>query len=137
MHWELSFENQSSPLIQAIDDAVAFVEQNGASSQALYHVRFALEEMGTNILKYGYDDTQKHQIVFSVDLAPDVVTLHLVDDGHEFDPTQSATPDTTLPLEQRTPGGLGLMLVRKLARHLGYERRDEKNITTVLITRWK
>lgn len=137
MHWELSFENQSPLLIQAIDDAVAFVERNGASSQALYHVRFALEEMGTNILKYGYDDPRTHQVSFRVDLDPDVVTLHLVDDGHEFDPTKSAPPDTTLPLEQRTPGGLGLMLVRKLAQHLGYERRDGKNISTVRITRWK
>ncbi len=135
MHWELSFDNKSPELIQAIEDAVQFVETNGASNQALYHVRFVLEEMGTNILKYGYDDADTHRVYFRVDLTADTVQVLLEDDGHEFDPTKTAAPDTTLPLEQRTPGGLGLMLVRKLVRRLDYERRDGKNYSTILITR--
>lgn len=136
MHWELTFKNESERLIQAIDEAVVFVERNGASEQALYHVRFVLEEMGTNILKYGYDDQEVHQIEFRLELESDTIQVQLVDDGHEFDPTSLCEPDTSLPLEERMLGGLGIMLVRQLVKGLTYQRRDGKNIVGVVIARW-
>lgn len=136
MHWELSFKSESAQLNSAVDDAVNFVDRRGASEQGLYHVRFVLEELGTNILKYGYDDTAIHEIQFRLELEPEIIQVQLVDDGHEFDPTKLREPDTSLPLEERALGGLGIMLVRQLVKGLSYERRHGKNIITVTISRW-
>jgi len=135
VHWELCLKNDSERLIPAIDAAVDFVGGIGASEKALYHVRFVLEELGTNILKYGYDDTGIHEIQFRLDVESESVRVQLVDDGHAFDPTQMRQPDTSLPLEQRTLGGLGIMLVRQLVKGLSYARVDNKNVVTVVIAR--
>ena len=121
--------------MQAIGEAVGFVEQSGASAQALFQTRFVLEEMGTNILKYGYRDSLTHQVHFEVDVEAGSICFKLMDDGHEFDPTTAPPPDTTQPLEERPLGGLGLALVRKLVRRLEYQRHAGRNIVTVVIDR--
>ena len=42
------------------------------------------------------------------------------DDAERFDPTAAAAADTTAPLAERTPGGLGLHLVAKLVDSIEY-----------------
>ncbi len=51
----------------------------------------------------------------------------VVDDGPEFDPLSAAQPDTTLGVENRPVGGLGIALVRRLMDEVAYERRDGRN----------
>ena len=135
MTWDRTFEGQQDRLMEAIDDAVAFVEGQGASPQALYQVRFVLEELGTNILKYGHDDEAIHPVRVQVELTPERIRVHLEDDGHAFDPTGTPDPDTAAPLEERTPGGLGLMLIRKLVQRFAYERQGGVNRSIVDIAR--
>ena len=110
-----------------------FLEAAGIGGQAAYVANLALEELATNILKYGYDDAAVHEIRLRVEIQPPVVRLILEDDGHPFNPLDLPEPDVHLPLEARPPGGLGLHLVRKLAERLAYERRDGRNRVTVEI----
>ena len=56
----------------------------------------------------------------------DTVSVH-GDDGPAFDPLAAQAPDTTLGLDERPVGGLGLMLVRRLMDDVAYERRDGRN----------
>jgi serine/threonine-protein kinase RsbW len=51
----------------------------------------------------------------------------VVDDGPEFDPLAVPDADTTLPLEERPIGGLGITLVRRLMDEAEYERREGRN----------
>jgi serine/threonine-protein kinase RsbW len=37
-------------------------------------------------------------------------------------------PSTSLPLEERDPGGLGILLLRKMADEISYEHREGMNI---------
>ena len=53
--------------------------------------------------------------------------MEVSDTANAFDPLSLPSPDLTLPLEQRKPGGLGVMLVRKLMDEVHYERRDGRN----------
>ena len=41
--------------------------------------------------------------------------------------------DVHLPAEQRTPGGLGIHLVRKFAEEMHYERHDGRNRLIIAI----
>ena len=78
-----------------------------------------LEELFTNMVKYG---NGSDPVRITLRKCPRGVEVTLTDYGVEpFDVTRAAEVDTTLPLEQRKPGGLGLHLVRQLAEGLAYE----------------
>ena len=43
------------------------------------------------------------------------------------------SPDVEAGAEERKAGGLGIFLVRQLAREVKYERRNGKNVLTVTL----
>jgi len=132
--WEAIIPNQLSPLMRAIEELDGRLEQWGASAEARYLVQLAVEELGTNIIKYGYDDASEHFIQLSATPEKDAFEIRLEDDGHEFNPCLSAEPDPNLSIEERAPGGWGLSLVRRLTA-MSYERHDGRNIVRVLVPR--
>src|SRR5262245_30079550 len=66
--------------------------------EASYACTLALEEIVTNIVKYGHDDRGDHPIRFSAELTPDHVVLRFADDGRPFNPLEAAPPDLARPL---------------------------------------
>ena len=119
---ERRFHNRSDDLSHVTEEAVRFLEERGAGDRAVYAANLAIEEMATNILKYGYDDKAAHEILLRVEIHPGSLRLVLEDDGHEFNPLRAPEPDVTQPAEQRAPGGLGIHLVRKMVTEMTYER---------------
>ncbi|QJT09894.1 ATP-binding protein [Oceanidesulfovibrio marinus] len=57
--------------------------------------------------------------------------LRIRDWGQPFDPVQRARPDTSCSLEKRTLGGLGILLVRKMADSVNYRRDEDQNVVDV------
>ena len=112
-----------------------FLKRQSCGPQALYHAQLAAEEIGTNIIKYGYDDQREHRVTLRVECLADCFRLQVLDDGHPFDARQVAEPDLEQSLQDRQPGGLGISLVRRLARRMDYERRDSLNVLTIEISR--
>ncbi|MGA1236604.1 MAG: ATP-binding protein [Limisphaerales bacterium] len=133
--WGTSFPNQLPALMEAIDQLESFLNSHNAQPKTLFTARLAAEEMGTNILKYGYDDTNPHVIHLSAAASPDSFTLQLTDDGHAFDPTLRSDPSPDQDLADRTPGGWGISLVRKMSRSVTYERKEQTNILTITLDR--
>jgi anti-sigma regulatory factor (Ser/Thr protein kinase) len=91
--------------------------------------------LGTNIIKYGYDDQNEHTIRLGAVCEPRAFRIWLEDDGHEFNPCLTPEPDPNLGLQERTPGGWGLSLVRRMAAGMQYERRGDRNRVCVLVPR--
>jgi phosphoserine phosphatase RsbU/P len=115
-HW--SFPRR----IEAVDDIARFTREVFASHRIdealLPTVDLALEEFFTNMVKYGGGDIP---VKISMDKIPGGVEVTLVDTGVDrFDPRTAPVPDLGLPLEQRTPGGLGLYLVGRTVEGLEY-----------------
>ncbi len=54
--------------------------------------------------------------------------IEFIDDGCEFDPLAGPPPNLEAPLETRTPGGLGLHILRSLTDEARYERRNGHNV---------
>lgn len=131
--FETRFQNRLADLISAMEQTVQFLRQNGVSDKVTYAANLAIEELTTNILKYGYDDSAVHEILLRAEILTDHLHLIIEDDGHEFNPLLASEPDVHLPLEQRAVGGLGIHLVRKFAEEVRYERRDCRNRLTVVI----
>lgn len=65
--FERAFQNQLSDLGAATEQALDFVRQHGVGGEPAYALHLAIEEMATNILKYGYDDQAAHTIRLRID----------------------------------------------------------------------
>ena len=121
--------------MRTIEGMSDFLNRHSCGPQALYQAQLAAEEIGTNIIKYGYDDPLEHRITLRVECLTDCFRLQILDDGHPFDAREVPEPDLEQSLEDRQPGGLGISLVRRLARRMEYDRRDGVNVLTVEISR--
>jgi len=110
MHLTLRNANDELPrLNQAVQ---AFLDSHSAPTETVFATHLAVEEMITNIIKYGYDDAGPHEIGITLTREPGRLTIAIEDDGHEFNPLNLPAPDTTHQLEKRKIGGLGIHLVR-------------------------
>ncbi len=98
----------------------AFWQAHGLPDGDRFAVDFAIEEVFTNLVKYGR--AAPSRITLRLAREPGGVLVQLVDpDSERFDPTVERPVDLQAPLEARQPGGLGLPLVRKLVDDFAYE----------------
>lgn len=101
------------------------------SAKIQHDITLALEELITNKIQYGYDTPGLHHIHCSLTLANNTLTVTIRDDGDPFDPFAYPEPDTNAPLAERSIGGLGIYLVRKLMDTTEYERIGNENKITL------
>jgi serine/threonine-protein kinase RsbW len=129
---QLTLANDLAEIPRLADAVEAFCEPHEPTMKDLMAIQLALEELITNVINYGYPDGQPH--TFTVELsspAPACIRAVITDDALAYDPLARPEVDTTLPLEERKIGGLGVHLVKKLMDVSHYERRDGKNILTI------
>ncbi|HSG30768.1 MAG TPA: ATP-binding protein [Thermodesulfobacteriota bacterium] len=125
---EIELKNKVSELGKLHDKIAEFWNENNLDTDKMCHINLSLEEIITNIIKYGYDDDSEHIIKIIIKLEDQsVINLERLDDGIEFNPFDHPEPDTSIPLEQREIGGLGIHLVRNCMDHYSYERNDNLN----------
>ncbi len=129
--WRLAIRNDLAAVGSADRSLEEFLQGSSVDSEAVYSPVLALEEVLTNIIKYGYDDDREHEIVIEARLLPGGLVIQVTDDGHEFDPLQAPPPDLDLPFEERPIGGLGLRLLKNIAEQLSYERVGDHNVLTL------
>ena len=113
-----SFERR----IDAIADIFAFTAaafaRLGAPDALRTEVDFVLEELFTNIVKYGRGEAP---VAIDIVPIPDGVEVTVTEpEADRFDVTRAPQVDVTLPADQRQPGGLGLHLVGRLADSVQY-----------------
>ena len=95
------------------------------------NMNLVIEEAITNVIFYAFNDQENHQIDIDFNLNDSILKLVITDDGTPFDPTQKGDPDTTLSVEDRQIGGLGIFLIRKIMNEVKYKRKNNKNILTL------
>ena len=87
----------------------------------------ALDEMLSNIIKYGYTDDAIHEIHVRLSVSGRMLVAEIEDDGQPFDPCAAGPVDVDAPLEERKVGGLGIHIVRSLMAEVGYARVADRN----------
>lgn len=127
-HLAFSIPNDIAMIAPASVRLCEFATKNSWQPRDCYRFNIAVDEILSNIIAYAYPDQQTHSIKIQLDMYPDRVELTIRDDGQPFDPFSYPEPDTSLPLEQRPTGGLGIHLVRKLIHHVSYERISGQNV---------
>jgi len=131
--WQIP--NRMDALADAAKEVFDWLAGLPLSSRAKYSAGLAIEEMVTNIVKYGYDDASEHIIRIQITVDSSRVTLVFEDDGHPFDPTQRPSPDIETIVESKQVGGLGIELVRRMCEKMIYERVGNLNRITLRIRR--
>jgi anti-sigma regulatory factor (Ser/Thr protein kinase) len=132
MELNLTIENR----IEELRRLAALVEEFGAGENwppdLVFQVNLVLEEVAINIINYGHDGGL-HEIEIALTSELDALTIEVIDDGRAFDPTKDATvPDVTLPMEERSVGGLGVYLVRTMMDEMRYRREGGRNHLTLV-----
>ncbi len=115
---------------------VAFVAglvcKAGLGTDRAMRLELAVEELVVNLCTHAYSG-RAGEIEVAVRRGNGQLLIEIIDEGTPFDPTASAEPDVALPLDQREPGGLGLLLVRRMTDGLLYSRDRGRNIVTLVV----
>jgi sigma-B regulation protein RsbU (phosphoserine phosphatase) len=132
--------------IAELDALTAFIDAGldagGCPERLRGQIELAAEEVFVNIVDYAYNkDCNADQgdgaaqicgevtVDWSLQPAPEKMTMTLIfrDRGRAFNPLEYNGPNTSLPLEEREPGGLGLLIVKKTTDTIQYSREGEVN----------
>ena len=131
------FPNRLEALANVAREVFDWMASLPFSNRAKYSAGLAVEEMASNIVKYGYDDDREHEISVHITATCDLLEITFEDDGHAFDPTQQPSPDIENIVESRKSGGLGIELVRRICEKMFYRRAGDRNILTLHIRRFE
>jgi len=126
---DLSFtlRNDRSEIARMFSLLEGFCEANGIREDDMFNVRLVLDEAVINILVHGYEDTAEHLINVSLALDGGLLRIHIDDDGVAYNPLDAPLPRFDLPIEERRIGGLGVHIMKSIARDVRYRRDEGRN----------
>ena len=131
---EISFASATIDDIPVVTEFVETeLEKIDCPIKIVYQINVAIDELFSNIVKYGYP-TQTGPVKVRLEHRedPDRIYVRFEDEGIPYNPLNSADPDVTLSAEERGIGGLGIYMVRKTMDNVKYMYEDGKNILTIM-----
>ena len=127
----ITLPNDVHQLPQLADFVNGVCEDMGFDTSTTMQMNLAIEEAVVNVMNYAYPPGTKGDVQIEAQ-ANDLRLKFIISDyGTPFDPTAKEVVDTTLSVEERPIGGLGIHLVRQLMDSINYERLDGQNILTL------
>lgn len=105
-----------------------FCQTNLVSDAVRQAADLALEEHLTNVLGYGFDPGVTKHASVELDVIDNCLHVEVADTGKPFNPLDAPPVDTSLPLDEKPIGGLGVHLMRQFMDELSYTRADGRNI---------
>ena len=129
----LTLKNDLSELSRIAEAIDAHGGPLGWPPKWIMNLNISLDELITNIVSYGYGDSEEHDILVTLTVRNGSLVTVLEDDGTAFDPFTSASePDLDASVEERRIGGLGVYFVKTLMDEAIYERLDNRNRITLV-----
>ena len=90
-----------------------------------------LDEIASNVVNYS--GATAFDVAAAV-AGGSAARLTVSDNGRPYDPLAHAEPDTTLSAADRPIGGLGILIVKKMADSVFYRRENGRNILSFMKT---
>ena len=116
--------NQIDTVRKLFDD---YSKENKLTEKTSHDIQMALDELLTNIVSYGYEDTDEHWIDVHFNIDNGALRLEIVDDSKPYNILERDDPDLSLSMEDKPIGGLGVFLIKKLMSNVDYYTKDGKN----------
>jgi len=115
-----------SPFIEELS------EELSVSPDIVFNLNLAVEEAVSNVMMYAFD-APGNIFTLSADYDSASIIFTIQDKGKAFDPTEEiAEVDTTLSVEERPIGGLGMFLIKNIMDEVKYQRVDDTNVLTLV-----
>jgi anti-sigma regulatory factor (Ser/Thr protein kinase) len=124
----ITVKNRIEDLLRVNSVFESFATQHDIGGRLRYHLLVSIEEIMTNIIKYGFDEEGVHPIHVTFRQINEHVEMEFEDRGREFNPLEISEPDLDTPIENRQLGGLGIHLVKKMMDEAQYRREGDRNI---------
>jgi anti-sigma regulatory factor (Ser/Thr protein kinase) len=109
-----------------------FAEAHALPVDVRRSLNVAIDDLLANAFAHGQTGRERCSVTIEVELDKERVTVTLTDDGPPFDPFGRSAPDTTLSVEERPIGGLGIHLVGQLMDKVNYQRREGHNVVVLV-----
>lgn len=87
-----------------------------------------VDEIFTNIAQYAYEDKGKVKLKASYNSDEKTLELTTIDNGEKYNPLERPDPDFAQRKKDKTIGGLGIYMVKKMVDTIEYSRVDNQNI---------
>ena len=113
------------------DFTASFAEKQGFDKATVGQIRLASEEALVNVINYAYPGAEGTVEIACEEIQGGGIKIEIKDAGIPFDPLSLPSPDTSLPMEQRNIGGLGIFMIRKIMTSVKYRRENDRNILTL------
>ena len=131
MTMTLSVPLTSNSLILIAQWVETCLEQWLVPASKNFAVNLCCEEAFSNIVKYGVLEAASNEAELQalISLEHQDVQLQLIieDSCAAFNPLEAAQPAVPSDIAQVPIGGLGIVLMKKFAQKIFYERKDNKN----------
>jgi serine/threonine-protein kinase RsbW len=133
MEMTAMFRRDIRVLPEVFEFIESFFRTAGVDQKVRFAVELSVEEIFANLIDH--NASGRDAIRMQIRLGGGELSVAVVDyDAPRFDiNTDAPEPDVTSPLEKRRPGGLGLMLVKKMMDRVEY--RHENGIGTILLSK--
>ncbi len=125
--------------IDSLPACLASVHQCATSSgmdpKRVLEVEIAAEEALVNVIRHAYGDGEGDIELCCRLLEDQGLVIEIRDSGAPFDPLSRMPPDVTAGIAERSIGGLGILIMRKLANVISYRRESLFNVLTLRFDR--
>ena len=124
-----TYQRSFDEIERIVADTDRFFTERNIDPSLRMKVDLSVEELFVNMVTYNTETDR--EILLEMRPVSGGVEISLTDfDVERFDPTIITDVDVDAPLAERTPGGLGLYLVLKMADSIHYEYQDRTSKIT-------
>lgn len=129
---ELKMQNKMKAIAEVEENFERFSKKYKIPDSARQKVSIVVDDLLNNIVTYAYNDEEEHIIELQFLLTGTRMVITISDDGVPFNPFELGLPDVSSSLDDRSIGGLGIVLVRGVMDEYSYRRKNGKNIVTLV-----
>jgi len=104
----------------------------GFRQEKISKIELATEEALVNVFRYAYPE-QPGDVEMICRLKGKRLAIQIIDSGIPFDATAMPDPKVAGGVHEREPGGLGILLMKKVMDEVRYRRENDRNILTLII----
>jgi anti-sigma regulatory factor (Ser/Thr protein kinase) len=99
------------------------LDESGVAQRVADRAEVVVEEVVMNVAMHAFDDSERHAVALRATPQPSGgCELVFEDAGRPFDPIAAVPPGPKREPDEVQVGGLGLVLIRRFASELAYER---------------
>jgi anti-sigma regulatory factor (Ser/Thr protein kinase) len=130
-HLDIVIPAKPDEILKVTADIEEILIAQAFPAEAILDVRLALEEVIVNIISHGYCG-RAGSIGIRCTASPVKVSVEISDSAPAFNPLTVPEPDITSGIEERSIGGLGILLVRRVMDMVTYRHKNHRNVLTLV-----